>query len=295
MKIISTSDSLFSSFLPKRIENTSKFDYGRAVLLGGSKDYGGAPLLSLASLSSLRLGAGFATLYVPEPLYSIYVGRDPQIIVHSFPSKDGNFLFDSDCLEKITKKATAIAIGMGITGFEECQKILEYLLKNYHGYLIVDAGALRAFANIRSENLNQISCHLILTPHTGEFSFLSGFPREEIEKEPVQCLMSYLEGKEMTVLLKGHVSYVFDGREIYSSSFGNTGLAKAGSGDLLSGILCGIFAQKIEKSIPLKVAFGSYLLGKSADLLLEEENECSIIAEDIIRILPKAIAHCVEI
>lgn len=58
MKIISTSDSLFSSFLPKRNENTSKFDYGRAVLLGGSKDYGGAPLLSLASLSSLRLGAG---------------------------------------------------------------------------------------------------------------------------------------------------------------------------------------------------------------------------------------------
>ena len=165
MKIISTSDSLFSSFLPKRNENTSKFDYGRAVLLGGSKDYGGAPLLSLASLSSLRLGAGFATLYVPEPLYSIYVGRDPQIIVHSFPSKDGNLLFDSGYLEEITKKATAIAIGMGVTGFEECQKILEYFLKNYHGYLIVDAGALRAFANIPNEHLKHISCHLILTPH----------------------------------------------------------------------------------------------------------------------------------
>lgn len=294
MKIISTSDSLFSSFLPKRNENTSKFDYGRAVLIGGSKDYGGAPLLSLASLSSLRLGAGFATLYVPEPLYSIYVGRDPQIIVHSFPSKDGNLLFDSGYLEEITKKATAIAIGMGVTGFEECQKILEYLLKNYHGYLIVDAGALRAFANIPNEHLKHISCHLILTPHTGEFSSLSGFSREEIEKEPVKCLLSYLEGKEMTVLLKGHVSYISDGKEMYSSSFGNTGLAKAGSGDLLSGILCGVFAQKIEKSIPLKVAFGSYLLGKSADLLLEEECEYSIIANDIIRILPKVISRCVE-
>ena len=99
-------------------------------------------------------------------------------------------------------------------------------------------------------------------------------------------------------------SAIFEGTEItalrnwlqraYSSSFGNTGLAKAGSGDLLSGILCGIYAQKIEKSIPLKVAFGSYLLGKSADLLLEEECEYSIIANDIIRILPKVISRCVE-
>ena len=183
---------------------------------------------------------------------------------------------------------------MGVTGFEECQKILEYLLKNYHGYLIVDAGALRAFANIPNEHLKHISCHLILTPHTGEFSSLIGFSREEREKEPVKCLLSYLEGKEMTVLLKGHVSYISDGKEMYSSSFGNTGLAKAGSGDLLSGILCGVFAQKIEKSIPLKVAFGSYLLGKSADLLLEEECEYSIIANDIIRILPKVISRCVE-
>lgn len=294
MEIIATSDSLFSSFLPKRNESTSKFDYGRAVLLGGSKDYGGAPLLSLASLSALRLGAGFATLYVPEPLYSIYVGRDPQIIVHLFPSKNGNFLFDSDYLGKIAKKATAIAIGMGITGFGECQKILEYLLGNYHGYLILDAGALTSFAHIPNEFLSKMTCHLILTPHMGEFSYLSGFSREEIEKEPMRYLLSYLNGKKMTVLLKGHTSYISDGKETYSSSFGNTGLAKAGSGDLLSGILCGIFAQKIEKSIPLKAAFGSYLLGKSADLLLEEECEYSIIAEDIIRVLPKVISRCVE-
>lgn len=294
MKIICTSDSLFSSFLPKRNENTSKFDYGRAVLLGGSKDYGGAPLLSLAALSSLRLGAGFSTLYVPEPLYSIYVGRNPQIIVHPCPSKDGNMSFDAKFLDEIMGKATSIAIGMGMTGFEECQKILEYLLTHYHSYLIVDAGGLTSLANISLDYLKNPTCNLIITPHTGEFSRLAKVSREEVEKDPLKYLLSYLEGKKITVLLKGHVSYISDGKETYSSSFGNTGLAKAGSGDLLSGILCGIFAQRMEKSIPLRVAFGSYLLGKSADLLLKEESEYSIIADDIIRILPKAISSCVE-
>lgn len=294
MKATCISDTLFSSFLPKRNENSSKFDYGRAVLLGGSKDYGGAPLLSLAALSSLRLGAGFSTLYVPEPLYSIYVGRNPQIIVHACPSKDGNISFDPKFFDEVIHKATAIAIGMGITGFEECQKILEYLLRNYHGTLIVDAGGLSALANVSEDFLENPSCNLILTPHTGEFSRLTRIPREEIEKEPLKYLLSYLSNKKMTVLLKGHTSYISNGKETYVSSFGNTGLAKAGSGDLLSGILCGIFAQKIEKSIPLKVAFGSYLLGKSADLLLKEESEYSIIADDIIRILPKIISSCVE-
>lgn len=203
-------------------------------------------------------------------------------------------MFDTKFLDEITGKATAIAIGMGVAGFEECQKILEYLLIHYHGHLIVDAGALTSLANISSNYLKSPACNLILTPHTGEFSRLTNVSREKIEKEPLKYLLSYLEGKRMTILLKGHISYISDGKETYSSSFGNTGLAKAGSGDLLSGILCGIFAQRMEKSIPLRVAFGSYLLGKSANLLLEEESEYSIIADDIIRILPKVISSCVE-
>lgn len=98
----------------------------------------------------------------------------------------------------------------------------------------------------------------------------------------------------MTVILKGHTTYISNGKETYVSSFGNTGLSKAGSGDLLSGILCGILAQNINAPFIKKAVFGSYLLGKSAELLLKEENEYSIIADDIIRILPRAIAPCVD-
>ncbi len=294
MDIIEVTDSLFSSFLPKRKENTSKFDYGRATIIGGSLDYGGAPLLSLASLGALRMGVGFATLYVPAPLYEIYIGRNPQIIVHPFPTKDGNIAYDEAILEKITKESTSIAIGMGVTGFKQCEKILEYLLSNYHGSLIVDAGALTALASINPIKLRNPSCSLILTPHTGEFSRLTHIERKEIEKHPIETLLSYVSDKKITVLLKGHTTYVANNEEIYSSTFGNTGLSKAGSGDLLSGILCGIFAQNIASSIPKKAAFCSYLLGKSADLLLKNESEYSIITDDIIATLPNVLLPCVS-
>ena len=294
METIQISEETFISFLPKRDENTSKFDYGKATIIGGSLDYGGAPLLSLAALSALRLGVGFSILYVPEPLYSIYIGRNPQIIVHPFPSKNGNICFDEETIKSIANKSSSIAIGMGITEFEETKKILEYLLLNYHGSLIIDAGAITALSEIDSNYLKDPSCSLLITPHTGEFSRLYKKPRTEIEKNPLDSLLDYLEGKKMTVILKGHTTYISNGKETYVSSFGNTGLSKAGSGDLLSGILCGILAQNINAPFIKKAVFGSYLLGKSAELLLKEENEYSIIADDIIRILPRAIAPCVD-
>ncbi len=294
MQIIEVTDSLFASFLPKRDENTSKFDYGRATLIGGSFDYGGAPLLSFSSLSALRLGAGFSSLYVPEPLYSIYIGRNPQTIVHPFPSKDGNIVFDETVLSEICAKSNSIAIGMGVTGFRECAKILKYLLQNFNGYLVIDAGGLTALSELDSSLLRNPSCEVILTPHSGEFSRLSGYPRLAIEKDPLGYLNRYLADKRITVLLKGHRTYISNGEETYLSRFGNTGLSKGGSGDLLSGILCGIFAQNIGGSVSKKAAFGAYLLGKSADLLLSKESEYSIIADDIIATLPKAILLCVE-
>ncbi len=292
--MIRVTDSLFASFLPKRNENTSKFDYGRATLIGGSIDYGGAPLLSLSALSALRMGVGFSTLYVPEPLYSIYIGRNPQTIVHPFPSKDGNIAFEKNALSEIAFKSNSIAIGMGVTGIQECAKILDYLLQNYKGYLIVDAGGLTSLATLDQGLLENPSCQVILTPHSGEFARLSGDSRLLVEKDPLASLFHYLKGKKVTVLLKGHTTYVSDGKETYRSCFGNTGLSKGGSGDLLSGILCGIFAQNIKASIPKKVAFGAYLLGKSADLLLQKESEYSIIADDIIATLPDALLPCVE-
>lgn len=294
MEIIETSDALFQGFLPKREEWTSKFDYGRAVLLGGSKDYGGAPLLSLSALSSLRLGAGFATLYVPEPLYGYYVGRDPQIIVQPFPSKNGNLVYQEKAVRKIMNKTTAIALGMGVTGFEETARILLHLFTSYEGYLIVDAGGLTALAMLDANYLNMAVPKIILTPHTGEFSRLIGLPREEIEKDPIRYAVEYARMHHITLILKGHESIITDGTEIYRNKTGNTGLAKAGSGDLLSGILCGIFAQHIDQSDVKKAAFGQYLLGKAADLLLNEQSEYSILAEDIIRSLPKALEPCIQ-
>lgn len=293
MEIIETSPSLFKDFLPKRNQNTSKFDYGRAVLIGGSKEYGGAPLLSFSSLMALRMGAGFSTLYVPEPLYSIYIGRDPQIIVSLFPSKDNKLVFDEKFLSELITKSTSIAIGMGITSFDETEKILEYLLLNFTGNLIIDAGALTSLAMMKDPFKNK-SCNVVLTPHTGEFSRLIGISREEIEQNPIEYAYEYAKKNGAVVILKGHASIITDGNEIYSNSYGNTGLAKAGSGDLLSGLLCGIFAQNIDRSNCMKAAFCSYLLGASADYLLQEQSEYSIIANDIVKAISLMVDEAIN-
>lgn len=294
MSIIEVNDETFKDFLPKRDENTSKFDYGHAAIIGGSYKYGGAPLLSYFALEALRLGAGFSTLYVPEPLYTTYLGREPQIILSAFPSKNGDIRFDEDALKEICLKTTSIAIGMGVTSFIETSKIIEYLLKNYKGNLILDAGALRSLSLLEENLLINPLPSVLLTPHLGEFSRLISVRREELAIDPLKYLNDFCASKKISVILKGHVSFISDGNETYVSKFGNTGLAKGGSGDLLSGILAGLLAQKIDCSLTKKAAFCSYLLGKCADLLLQEESEYSIIANDIIRILPKAIKPCVQ-
>lgn len=289
-----TSDSLFKDFLPKRNENTSKFDFGRAYLIGGSKEYGGAPLLSLSSLMALRLGAGFSTLFVPEPLYSIYIGREPQVILSLFPSKNGELVYDEEFLSKMILKPTSIAIGMGITQFEETAKVLEFLLRNYKGSLIIDAGALSALSLLDENVFRNKTCDVVLTPHTGEFSRLINVSREEIEKDKMKYSLIYAKRNDITLILKGHQSIITNGTETYINETGNTGLAKAGSGDLLSGILAGIMAQDIKESTTKKAAFCSFLLGKCADYLLKEESDYSIISSDIVRVLPKILKNYVK-
>lgn len=286
MKIIETSKELFKDFLPKRNEETSKFDYGRAFLIGGSKEYGGAPLLSLSSLMALRMGAGFSTLYVPEPLYSIYIGRNPQTILSLFPSEDDKLVFNKEFLDKLMSKASSIAIGMGVTSFKECSKVLDYLLHNYKGKLIIDAGGLESLSLLKDPFENK-TCDVIITPHEGEFARLLNISRDKVHLSGIQYAYDYAERNDLTIILKGHTSIITSGKEIvYLNKTGNTGLAKAGSGDLLSGILCGIFAQNVPQTDTLKAVFSSYLLGASADYLLKEESEYSIIADDIVRAIP---------
>ena len=292
MKTIEITDKTFQGFLPKRKEDTSKFDYGRAVLIGGSASYGGAPLLSLEALTSLRMGAGFATLYVPEPLYSIYVGRNPQVIVQKAPSKDGNVCFEETFFRAVEAKATAIGIGMGMTNTEALIQIEQDLFAHYQGKLLLDAGALEALSLFPTSDFQPDKPQVLLTPHHGEFARLVGVPYPEIDADPLKYAIPYAKKHRAVLLLKGHDTWITDGETTYHNIFGNAGQAKAGSGDLLSGILCGLMAQHLPHSLLEIASFGAYLFGKSAMLLAQEQNEYSFLAEDILRMLPKAMDPC---
>jgi NAD(P)H-hydrate epimerase len=180
---------------------------------------------------------------------------------------------------------------MGMTNPEELLKIEQDLFAHYEGKLLLDAGALEALARLPNYLIKKPQ--VLLTPHHGEFARLVGVSYHEIDANPLKYAIPYAKTHHVVLLLKGHETFITDGETVYRNTFGNAGQAKAGSGDLLSGILCGIMAQNLPHSLLEEATFGAYLFGKSAMLLAQEQNEYSFLAEDILRMLPKAMDPCV--
>lgn len=282
-EVIETNIDLYKGILPKRNSDSNKGDYGHAYIVGGSEDFGGAPLLSYYAICALCLGAGYATLFVPENLYKIYVGRMPQLIVKKLPENAGKFCFDHEKYSKITANPGSIAFGMGVGVSRDIYQIISYFLKNYGGNLILDADALNAISKYGIDVLNEHKCRLIITPHIGEFSRLINKSVEEIKSDPISYAFEFSKRYKCVVVLKDSKTIISDENNIYLNKTGNASLAKAGSGDILSGILAGLFAQKQLIKEPAKLAsFASFLLGKCAEEITKRKSEYSVLASDII-------------
>lgn len=274
---------MFKGFLPERDRFTSKGDYGRAIIIGGSRLYTGAPLLSCNALMSLAGGAGYGILYVPASLWEMYALREPQLIVKRFPDKDGFLAYDEKTLGEITGRAGAIALGMGAGPAEDLPKIIAFLAERFKGTLILDADALNALARSGLAPLEKAKARMILTPHVGEFARLSGLSIEEIKKDPVTLASSFALEHHCILILKDAWTVISDGKDTYLNKAGNAGLAKAGSGDILSGLLAGLFAQPNLPKEPAKLAaFAAFTLGKAAEKLAETKSEYSFLARDLV-------------
>jgi NAD(P)H-hydrate epimerase len=277
-------DAFFHGYLPKRKSDTAKWDYGSAAIIGGSVKYGGAPLLAYSALSAYRMGAGYSALFVPKELYDIYVGRFPQLLLSSLPSKDGCLAFEEKAYEAIAKRYSVIAIGMGISDCPDFGRILGYLLKQFDGTLVIDADGLNAISRLGADVLDGHRPGIVLTPHVGEFSRLSGLEASYIKENAYACALSFAKKHRVTLVLKGSKTVITDGRESYLNEAGNPGLAKAGSGDLLSGLIAGALTQRqVGGSVTKKAAFASYVLGRCAERAAKAQSEYSLLYEDILR------------
>lgn len=272
---------------PKRNENANKGDFGYVGIMGGSIEYSGAVKLANLSLASLTSGAGVVRVIVPERIAD---GILPYLLEQTLaliPDKDGHMIFDKEKIDKALSKLKVLAIGMGWGEGKDNEKILTYILENYEIPLVIDADGLNTLSKMDKEILNKTKCKVILTPHLKEFERISRYDFKDIKEKPQELAIEFAKKYNVILLLKGHRTIVTNGKEGYIVEKGCPGMATAGSGDVLSGILIGILGYN--DPCVLSVAAGAYLAGLAGEIAQSKLNDISMKASDTIANIPEAI------
>jgi len=260
----------------KPIENSAhKGTQGHAVIIGGS--YGKMGSVCLASKASLVSGCGLVTGFIPKCGYTIMQTFLPEAMVIT----DANEHLISKIRMGFTPDAIGIGVGMGQD--RQTKRALYQFLKSNTSPLVIDADALNILS-LNREWLLELPKKTILTPHPKELERMIGKWESEEEKfEKTQALSQTLE---VIIVMKGAPTHIFDGDTIYKNTTGNPALATAGSGDVLTGIITGLLAQKYS---PADAAIlGVYLHGLTADLAISEKGHQAFIASTIIEYIGKA-------
>lgn len=248
--------------------------FGHALIIGGS--YGKIGAVTLASLAALKIGAGMVTSYIPECGYQVLQSSLPEAMVLANGERAiSDITFDM--------KPSVIGIGMGMGQASETVKALSKFMKEAKGPLVIDADGL----NILSADkklLSSLPKQTVLTPHPKELERLVGRWKDDFDK--LKKVKAFSKKFDCIVVIKGANTITVYKDNGYVNTTGNPGMATAGSGDVLAGIITGMIAQGYE---PLQAAiFGVYLHGKSADLVIETTSYQSLIASDIIEGLGNA-------
>ncbi|MEM6718096.1 MAG: NAD(P)H-hydrate dehydratase [Bacteroidota bacterium] len=246
-----------------------KGTYGHSLIVGGS--YGKIGAVTLASSACLRVGAGLVTAFIPECGYTVLQTSLPEAMVIC----DAEAKHISTIEYDIEPKAIGIGIGMGTA--DATVKALEAFLQKSNHPLVIDADALNILA-ANTKLLQYVPKHSILTPHPKELERLIGTWEDDFDK--LQKAKAFAKEYNIVIIIKGaHTVTIYDGY-MYINNTGNPGMATAGSGDVLTGMLTGLLSQGYDS---LKAAlFGVYLHGKAGDIALSGLGYQALTASDIV-------------
>jgi len=272
--------------LLKRKPDTHKGDYGHILIIGGSLGLSGA--VCLCARAALRSGAGLVTVGVPKSLNSIFEIKLTETM--SLPLADKGGALSQEAFSNIKsflKKADLIVLGPGAGLGASTKRLIVKIIKEIDKPMVVDADALTALASNLEVLLKRKTKTLILTPHLGEFSRLIKLDVGKIKKKRKGLVKEFALRYNLTLVLKGNRTLVSDGHRTFENNTGNPGMATAGSGDVLSGIIAGLLSQGIGQFKAAKA--GVYLQGLAGNSAAKERTENCLIASDIIEHLPSAI------
>ena len=266
------------NILPNRKADSHKGDYGKNLLLCGSRGFTGAA--ALAAMGALRSGAGLVYLGVPESIYAIEAVKLTEAIVFPLPEEDGKLSAKAiSLIRKYLQTMDAVLIGCGLGISTGTMSVLDAVLREFKGPVVVDADGITMLATC-PELVKERPYPTILTPHEGEFHRLG------IGAEEERLTGAMLAARELgcIVLRKGHETVVTDGKEYYINPTGNPGMAVGGSGDVLAGILVSLLGQGIA---PLKAAAcAAWLHGAAGDRCAEKLGQYGMLPSGMLQELP---------
>jgi NAD(P)H-hydrate epimerase len=272
--------------LLKRKADTHKGDYGYVFVLGGSSGLTGA--VALCANAALRIGAGLVRAGVPESLSNILSIKLTEATTLPLKEEKGYLCPQAfEQIQELLERIDIIALGGGASHAPCVRDLFLKVIKEIDKPMVIDADGLNVLATGLNVLNERKSKNIILTPHVVEFSRLTGLTLDRIKKNRKELVKKFAFKYNLILILKGYHTLVSDGEIIFENNTGNPGMATAGTGDVLTGIIAGLLGQGLGCFEAAKI--GVYLHGLAGDLAAKDKTEACLIASDIIEYLPKAI------
>jgi NAD(P)H-hydrate epimerase len=295
-------------WIPPRPRHSHKGTYGRVFMVAGSTGMTGAAALGCEA--ALRVGAGLVTLGIPKSLNPILEVKLSEVMTLPLPeTAEGSLAFaaKSQILEFVERTSSILAVGPGLSQGPETVELIHSLIRENRTPVVIDADGLNALSQgeMTAESpratvkalLSSLTAPAVLTPHPGEMARLIGSNPRELEQDRIGIAqqfapeLSNTSEQDITLVLKGAPTVIAgaDG-EVWLNSTGNPGMATAGMGDVLTGVIAGLIAQGVSSFNA--AVLGVYLHGLAGDIVAQSLGMHGLMAGDVLNAIPKAIQAC---
>jgi ADP-dependent NAD(P)H-hydrate dehydratase / NAD(P)H-hydrate epimerase len=267
--------------VPARISDSNKGTYGKVLIIGGSRGKTGAA--AMAGQAALRAGAGLVTVATAESVLPIIATSMLELMTAALAETPEGTIANQS-IAALLKDKTVVAIGPGLTTVTETSAFVRRVGTECRAQLVIDADGLNALVGFEGDLGGAV-----LTPHPGEMARLIGKSIEYVTSNRIETARQFAKTRNAYVVLKGYRTVVAAPDEsVYINPKGNPGMATAGTGDILTGMISGILAQEHLGSFIERLCLAVYLHGLAGDFAAEEIGEESLVATDLLRFLPKA-------
>jgi NAD(P)H-hydrate epimerase len=270
--------------LPPRPADSNKGNYGRVLVVAGSRGMSGAAVL--CGSAALRGGAGLVKVAVPAGILPLVAVGNPCYMTVPLPEDEGRLAGVAlPSLLELIEHNDVTALGPGLGSNHDLPRLIAAVVAQSSKPLVLDADGLNALAG-QAECLRQRPAPAILTPHPGEFGRLLNLTAADVQSRRQELAVRFAADHGVVLVLKGQCTIVTDGRRCYVNATGNPGMATGGTGDVLTGLIAALAGQGLEAFAAAQL--GVYLHGLAGDLARDAKGEVSLIASDLLDFLPAA-------